>query len=116
MLFVRDHMMVRMNTNMMEGSYQYIVPIMSYLDKYTENPDVFERSSDCSKLCGTLRRFNSHLHQAVHENSLPNNRRISYQMLKDDLDKILHDKDYEEGKEKVQNYKQIASALKKREL
>ena len=30
--------------------------------------------------------------------------------------KLLHAEDYEEGKEKVQNYKQIASALKKREL
>ena len=29
---------------------------------------------------------------------------------------LLHGEDYEEGKEKVQNYKQIASALKKREL
>jgi len=29
---------------------------------------------------------------------------------------LLHDEDYEEGKEKVENYKQIASALKKREL
>jgi transposase len=28
---------------------------------------------------------------------------------------LLHDKDYEEGKEQVENYKQIASALKKRE-
>jgi transposase len=28
---------------------------------------------------------------------------------------LLHDKDYEERKEKVENYKQIASALKKRE-
>ncbi len=29
---------------------------------------------------------------------------------------LLHGEDYEEGKEKVQNYKQIAPALKKREL
>jgi len=29
---------------------------------------------------------------------------------------LLHDEDYEEGKERVENYKQIASALKKREL
>ncbi len=29
---------------------------------------------------------------------------------------LLHGEDYEEGKEKVQNYKQITSALKKREL
>jgi transposase len=29
---------------------------------------------------------------------------------------LLHDKDYEEEKEKVENYKQISSALKKREL
>jgi len=29
---------------------------------------------------------------------------------------LLYGEDYEEGKEKVQNYKQIASALKKREL
>jgi transposase len=29
---------------------------------------------------------------------------------------LLHGEDYEEGKERVQNYKQIASALKKREL
>jgi len=29
---------------------------------------------------------------------------------------LLHGEDYEEGKEKVQNYKQISSALKKREL
>ena len=29
---------------------------------------------------------------------------------------LLHGEDYEEGKEKVKNYKQIASALKKREL
>jgi hypothetical protein len=29
---------------------------------------------------------------------------------------LLHGDDYEEGKEKVENYKQIASALKKREL
>jgi transposase len=28
---------------------------------------------------------------------------------------LLHDKDYEEEKEKVENYKQISSALKKRE-
>ena len=28
---------------------------------------------------------------------------------------LLHGKDYEEGKEQVENYKQIASALKKRE-
>jgi transposase len=28
---------------------------------------------------------------------------------------LLHDKDYEERKEKVENYKQISSALKKRE-
>ena len=29
---------------------------------------------------------------------------------------LLHGDDYEEGKERVENYKQIASALKKREL
>jgi transposase len=29
---------------------------------------------------------------------------------------LLHDEDYEEGKERVENYKQVASALKKREL
>jgi len=29
---------------------------------------------------------------------------------------LLHGEDYEEGKERVKNYKQIASALKKREL
>jgi hypothetical protein len=29
---------------------------------------------------------------------------------------LLHGEDHEEGKEKVQNYKQIASALKKKEL
>ena len=29
---------------------------------------------------------------------------------------LLHGEDYEEGKERVENYKQIASALKKREL
>jgi hypothetical protein len=29
---------------------------------------------------------------------------------------LLHGVDYEEGKELVENYKQIASALKKREL
>ena len=28
---------------------------------------------------------------------------------------LLHGEDYEEGKERVENYKQIASALKKRE-
>jgi transposase len=29
---------------------------------------------------------------------------------------LLHGEDYEEGKERVENYKQVASALKKREL
>jgi hypothetical protein len=29
---------------------------------------------------------------------------------------LLHGEDYEEGKKRVDNYKQVASALKKREL